>query len=287
MGLVFGVVILVTALLATLGTQRWRAAPHGRDAQPGSLGPRSFVAGAVEALRYPAFRMLFASFSLIYLGSVISVTLFIHYQTYFVQIVDSTQVSLVRSSFYIGLLVGMPLWVGIAPAFEKRPLYVASSFVTAAIMAFGFVLVGPGRLFGTGDFRPIALGQALAGVFFSLFFIVPASMLADISDEDAAATGHERQGVFFGIANFGQKLATGLSALLAGVLIDDFAGLIPGEAIQSASTVERIGVLSCLLPAALLLVGGLLMLRYPLNRQRVQVAQASIQRAQEEAAAIG
>src|SRR5207248_1314752 len=115
--------------------------------------------------------------------------------------------------------------------------------------------------------------------------IVPASMLADVTDEDAQGTGRRREGIFFGIFGFGQKLMTGLSVLIAGVLVERFAGLAAGQASPSAFTIERVAMLGTLAPAGLLAVGGLLMLRYPLDRRRVAAIQAQLMRGQ--AAGVG
>jgi Na+/melibiose symporter-like transporter len=64
-------------------------------------------------------------------------------------------------------------------------------------------------------------------------------------------------------------VAATLAILVSGVLIDRFAGLVPGQAEQSAATVQRVAILYSLLPAALLVVAGLLILRYDITRHRV------------------
>jgi len=57
--------------------------------------------------------------------------------------------------------------------------------------------------------------------------------------------------------------------LIAGVLVDRFAGLVAGQAQQSVETVERIALISSLLPAGLQVASALLMLRYDLRRRPV------------------
>jgi Na+/melibiose symporter-like transporter len=136
--------------------------------------------------------------------------------------------------------------------------------------------VGEGRPFGTGDARPLFVGQLLAGILTSAFWILPWSMLADIVDADALTAGTRREGVFFGMLSLGQQLATGVSVLAIGLLIDHFAGLIPGQAEQSPLTVERIGMLFSLLPAGLLLVSAALMHGYRLDRATVVAIQTAL-----------
>ena len=60
--------------------------------------------------------------------------------------------------------------------------------------------------------------------------------------------------------------------------LDWFAGLVPGQAEQSAVTVQRIGVLYAGLPAVLVLAAAVLIWRYPLTRPRVVSIQAELER---------
>jgi Na+/melibiose symporter-like transporter len=64
--------------------------------------------------------------------------------------------------------------------------------------------------------------------------------------------------------------------LLASVLVDHFAGLIPARATQAAGTVERLAMISCLLPAVILGGAGLIAMQYRLTRREVQSLQAEI-----------
>ena len=67
-----------------------------------------------------------------------------------------------------------------------------------------------------------------------------------------------------------------MALLASGVLIDVFAGLEAGQAAQSPLTVQRIGLLYSVLPAFLLLVSALLMLRYTLTRTRLETIQQEL-----------
>ncbi|MGD9249550.1 MAG: MFS transporter, partial [Desulfobacteraceae bacterium] len=82
--------------------------------------------------------------------------------------------------------------------------------------------------------------------------------------------------IFFGLFNLGEQIATGASLLIVGILIDSFAGLIPGQVSQSAMTVERIGILYSLLPAFFLLLAAILIFRYPLDLRHVNTIQLKL-----------
>jgi Na+/melibiose symporter-like transporter len=106
-------------------------------------------------------------------------------------------------------------------------------------------------------------------------------MLADIAAQDELRSGRRRDGIFFGILSFGQQIGGGLAVLVGGVLVDRFAGLIPAQTDQSATTVERLVMISNVLPAALLAGAGLIALRYRLTRREVEVGHSKLAVARE------
>ena len=286
MGLVFGLVMTVTGLIATLGTLSWRADPSltlrtslptGGDTEMLQT-PRNFFASLIQSLRNPSFRALFTSYSLFFLGVVINNSLTMYYLTYYAQVTASTALSTFQLAFYVGGLVGVVFWLRLSRVVEKHWLYLLTNVATAVLMLCALLLVGEGRLLGTGNVPALITGHALAGFFGSILWFMPGSMIADVADEDELATGQRREGSFFGIFFFGQQLAAGVSLLFSGVLVDWFAGLTPGQAAQSAQTAWRIGLLYSVLPATLLGVAAVLILRYSLSRQRVAAIRAELDR---------
>ena len=124
--------------------------------------------------------------------------------------------------------------------------------------------------------RALVVGHALVGFFGSTLWFVPAALIADVVDEDELATGQRREGAFFGLYSFGQQLATGLALLLTGVLVERFAGLVPGQAAPSAQTVWRIGLLYGGVPAALILAAAATALPYRVGRREMAAIQLKL-----------
>jgi glycoside/pentoside/hexuronide:cation symporter, GPH family len=278
MGLAFGLVMTIAGLTATLGTLSWRShLPTGNGAEAAQT-PRSFFMSIVQSLRNPSFRVLLISFSLSFLALVINSALSLHYLTYYVKIASSTALSTFQFVLYVGGVVGVVFWLWVSKIIEKHLLYLIATVVTAVLMLGALLLLGEGHLLGTGNVRPLIIGHGLAGFFSSILWFIPQSMIADVADEDELVTGRRREGSFFGIFFFGQQVAAGVSSLVAGVLLDWFAGLVPAQAQQSALTIYRIAVLYSALPAALLLIAGVLILRYSLTRQQVVWLQAELER---------
>jgi GPH family glycoside/pentoside/hexuronide:cation symporter len=278
MGLAFGLVMTVVGLVATMGTLPCRAYFGNNGSAQSSEAPRSFFASLVVSLRNPSFRAIFISLSLFFLAIVINSTLSIYYLTYYVKITASTVLSAFQLTLYVGGLVGIVFWLRISKEMEKRRLYLIATLVTAVAMLGALLLFGEGNLFGTGNVSTLLVGHGLVGFFASIVRIMPASMIADVTDEDELMTGLRREGSFFGIFTFGQQLAASVSLLIVGVLVDRFAGLIPGQAQQSSLTINRTAMLYSLLPATLLVVAAALIMRYTLDRRRVKAIQAELGR---------
>ena len=112
--------------------------------------------------------------------------------------------------------------------------------------------------------------DSIAGFVASALWSIPASMVADIADEDELRTGQRREGTFFGINSFLVQDAASLAVLVSGILVDHFAKLVPGQVEQSAQTINRLAILYSLLPATLFLGTACLMLRYRLTRYQVE-----------------
>lgn len=278
MGLAFGLAMTVVGLVATVGTVPCRPYFRNNDGAETSEATRSFFASLVVSLRNPSFRMIFTSFSLFFLGTVINSTLSIHYLTYYVKITASTVLSAFQLTFYASGLVGIIFWLRISKGVEKHWLYLIATLVTVVAMLGAFLLFGEGNLFGTGNVPILTIGHGLVGFFASILRIMPASMIADVADEDELVTGQRREGSFFGIFTFGQQSAASVSLLITGVLVDRFASLIPGQAQQSVLTINRIATLYSLLPASLLVVAAVLIMRYTLDRRKVKAIQVELGR---------
>ncbi|MEA3337609.1 MAG: MFS transporter [Chloroflexota bacterium] len=268
MGIVLGLTITVLGAIAVFGTlsQRSRLPRNGIETQEEKIG---FFDGLLLALRNRSFLVLTLATAIFFLASVVNAQLAVHYLTYYAQISSSQAVSVFLLSFYIGGLLGVFVWLRVAQRVDKHRLFVGNTLILAFIISAAYWLVGPGHLLGTGNVMPLLVGNAIGGFFASAIWVVPASMIADVTDEDELKTGKQRSGTFFGINSFFVQESASIAVLITGVLLDYFARLVPGQVEQSAQTAERLGILYGLMPAFLYVMAAVLMLRYSLTRQRV------------------
>lgn len=275
MGLAFGAVMTIAGLIGTLGTLRYRTSGGGKDA-----GGPHFFAGFRLAMQNSSFRNIWASTTVFFLAVVLNFSMAIHYFTWYAKISRSEILSLIQTCFYAGALGGVVLWMSLARRTEKRTLYMMAAISSATLLLMATVLIGAGRPLGIGHPLPLIVGHVVGGIFASAVWVVPASMIADVTDTDELATGLRREGIYFGIMNFGEKIAAGGALLFAGGFLAVFRRLSPGESFGTPghppAAIPYVGLLYGAVPAALLVLSLILILPYRLNRRNVHDIQQQL-----------
>ena len=275
MGLAFGALMTVAGLIGTLGTLGYRTSGAGKD----STGPR-FFSGFRISMQNRDFRRIWFSTTVFFLAVVLNFSMAIHYFTWYAQISRSGILSLIQACFYAGALGGVVLWMSLARRTEKRTLYIMATIASATLLLMATLLIGSGRPFGTGHPFPLIVGHVVGGIFASAAWVVPASMIADVTDTDELATGLRREGIYFGIMNFGEKIAAGGALLLAGGLLAVFRKLSHGAAFGAPgnppAAIPYVGLLYGAVPAVLLVLSLVFILPYRLNRRTVRGIQRQL-----------
>ena len=227
-----------------------------------------------------SFRSIWFSTTIFFLAVVLNFSMAIHYFTWYAHISRSEILSLIQTCFYAGALGGVVLWMSLAKRTEKRTLYIMATVASATLLLMATVLIGSGRPFGTGHAFPLIVGHVVGGIFASAVWVVPASMIADVADTDELATSLRREGIYFGIMNFGEKIAAGGALLMAGGLLAVFRKLSPGAAFGTPghppAATPFVGLLYGAVPAALLVLALVLILPYRLNRRAVHDIQRQL-----------
>ena len=272
LGLAAGLLMTVTGLIATAGTWRWY---RGVPTPAASPIARHYLTGLRSALASHAFRRIWISFTLFFLGVVVNAVMAIHFFTWYVGIADSGALSRIQLAFYAGALAGVPCWIWAARHREKRPVALASIAATAVLLVLASVLFGEGRPLGTGQVMWLIVGHVIAGFTASALWVVPGSMVADVADEDALTHGSRREGLFFGMLNLGEKVAAGVALLVGGVLLQYFVHLNAGSAPDAVAT-SRIGISFGIVPALIVAAAAIPLFTYRLTRDRVERIQQSL-----------
>ena len=275
LGLAFGVLMTVAGLIGTFGTLSHRTSGGDKN----SAGPH-FFSGFRIAMQNGAFRGIWFSTTVFFLAVVMNFSMAIHYFTWYAHISRSEILSFIQICFYAGALGGVVLWMSLARRTEKRTLYIMATIASAALLLMATVLIGSGRPLGVGHPLPLIIGHVVGGIFASAAWVVPVSMIADVTDTDELATGLRREGIYFGIMNFGEKIAAGSALLFDGGLLAVFRKLSHGAAFGTPgnppAAIPYVGLLYGAVPAGLLVLALLFILPYRLNRQTVRGIQRQL-----------
>src|SRR5439155_8281246 len=129
------------------------------------------------------------------------------------------------------LLVGilsLPFWVRLSHRFGKKDTW-SISLVIAVLVSAAMFSLGPGR--STLFFILLACGGVSLGGGLAL----PASMQADVIDQDELETGKRREGAYFGLWALVTKAAAAIT-LFVGLQILGWVGYVPN--VEQAPQVE-------------------------------------------------
>lgn len=249
-GLAAGVTGAVLTIAATLYTVWVLREPPEHQAQR----PTSFVRSLTDVARNPHARLLLAIALLQQAGVAALVSALPFYSEYAIATPEGTSVYI--ASFMIASIVGVPLWLRIAPHYEKRWLFtLAMTAVGVSIATIVFV--------GEGQLWLAAAISFLGGLGSAGCDALGPSIQADVIDYDELETGQRKEGAYFAVWALVAKIAGALAVACTGLLLDGL-GFVPGVE-QSESVRFGLRLVTAFAPAALFLGGVLLFLRFQLG----------------------
>lgn len=213
------------------------------------------VSAVQDILRNPHARLLIAVFLIQQLGLVSLTASLPFFSEYVLKTPEYTFV-------YIGLLfvasiLGVPIWLRLAPRYEKRSLLMLSMGGVASV-------IGLLALAGEGDVAFVCSIAVIGGLFAGGADVMSPSIKADIIDYDELQTGQRKEGAYFAAWSFAAKTAAGLSTIAIGFALA-WLDFVP-NAEQTATVQNGLRVISALVPAVLYSAGALLFMRFRLTQ---------------------
>jgi len=237
----FAPVLLVAVAVTVLAGPRFAAAVVPATA----VAPALQLRDVLQPLRNPRFRRLAVIFLVNGVAAAIPATLVLFYVADVLQRPDLTAVFLVL--YFIAGAAGMPAWVRIAAhAGKARAWLLAMVLAVAAFIGAWFL--------GPGDVIPFGVVCVLSGLAFGADLALPASMLADVIDDDEGQGGRP-DGAYFGLWHLLEKLALALAAGLALPLLQ-VLGYVPGVVAGAGSALPWV---YALLPCVIKLAAAILL----------------------------
>jgi GPH family glycoside/pentoside/hexuronide:cation symporter len=208
----------------------------------------------------------------IYLFTWVSVSILESILLFFVKYVvqREAQSDLIMAIIFGTGIVALPLWQWTSRRLNKRLAYVIGIAFWAAVQ-----LVLASLTPATG--LPVLLALCvLAGIGVSAAHVLPWSIIPDAIEWGELHTGERHEGMFYSLITLAQKIASSVAVPLA-LLVLDRTGYIPNSAAQPASAVNGIRLVAGPIPAALLCLGILFALVYPLGREGYSAIAAELE----------
>lgn len=253
MAVIFGIVSAFPLLLVFFSTREREVFMHS---QPPRL---------LSSLKAAVKNKLFVFGALIYLLTWCAMDILQVSLLYYIKYVVAreAQSDLIMAAIFITALVSLPFWLWVSKRWNKRIAYIAGVAFWAAVQLTLMNL-------SAGISTPLLMGLCiLAGIGVGAAHVLPWSIFPDAVEWDEWQTGERHEGTFYSLLTLAQKAASSIAIPLA-LIVLDVTGYIPNSAVQPPSAVTGIRIIIGPIPAALLIVGIVFCLFYPLSREQFQ-----------------
>lgn len=170
--------------------------------------------------------------------------------------------------YFLSAVAGLPLWLRIGRGWTKHRLWCASMLFVCAVFVWAPFL-------DTGDYIGYALICIFGGSVLGIDQAIPASIQADVVDEDTAAGGDRRAGIYFGLWGMATKLAFALAVGIAYPILA-WVGFEASAADNGNLALWTLAILYGVVPVAVKLGVVAMMWRFPLDRARHAELQSTI-----------
>jgi Na+/melibiose symporter-like transporter len=212
------------------------------------------------------FRRLLSAYLLNGLANGLPASLFLLFVTHVLDRQEWTGIYL--AAYFLSGVLSMPLWLWLARRFGKHRTWVASMLWASLVFAWVPFL-------GAGDvwfFMAICL---LSGASLGVDQALPASIQADVVDEDTASGGGGRAGLYFGLWSMATKLSLALAVGIAFPLLS-LAGFDPQVGRNDDAVLLVLALMYGGLPVLFKLASMRLVWNFPLDEARQQVLRERI-----------
>ncbi|MGH8453517.1 MAG: MFS transporter, partial [Nevskiales bacterium] len=255
-------ILLVSLPLALLIL--WRVVPEPRGLKVPPLDWRQSL-GLLRDNR--PFRRLLIAYLLNGMANGLPATLFLFFVA---QVLQAERLSgLFLVIYFLSAVLALPLWLRASRGRSKHRLWCVS-MIWACLVFVWAPFLGPGDVWAYGAIC------VLSGVCLGVDTAIPASIQADVVDEDTAAGGGHRAGLYFGLWGMATKLALALAVGVALPLLE-LAGF-SAQGGNSPAALLTLGLLYGGLPVLIKLGVVALVWNFPLDRSRHAELRARIER---------
>ena len=238
-----------------------------RDSFRAALKNRPFIFGAV------IFLLTWVSIDILQVG-------LLYYIKYIVQLEE--QSDLLMAAIFVTAIFALPVWNWISRRWNKRAAYVAG-IAFWALVQLVLISLNPAT-----SLVFVLILCFLAGIGVGAAHVLPWSILPDAVEWDEWQTGKRHEGMFYSLVTLFQKIASSIAVPLT-LIVLEVTGYVPNSAQQPVSALTGIRLILGPIPAALLIIGIVFAILYPLDRDQFRqvVKDLEMRRAAKQTSASG
>lgn len=259
-----GLLILPVPIIATVLFVRERPVPVLRRDAEGN-----WRAGVRLMLANKPYLRILACYFANGLANAFPVTLLFFYVKQVIERPDWTAIYL--AVYFVAAIIGTPIWMFVAHRLGKHVAWRYALIL--AIVAYASV-----PFLGSGDAIAFLFVTLVAGLTLGADLAMPASMLADVVDQDVLETGKQRTGIFYAVWAMAAKAA---AALVVGISLKllDVVGFVP-DMYNGDDALLVLAILFGVCPIVFKILALAVVWRYPLTAARQAQLRAEIQERQ-------
>lgn len=172
---------------------------------------------------------------------------------------DKGAASLLLLIYFVGGLLGAPIWTNLAFRIGKHRALAVSGLFYALVTA-GVTFMPPGA------FLPAAVMMVLIGLPYSAGAFLLRAMMADVGDEERLERGVDRTGLLYALLSGTSKVSSAASVGITFPVLD-LLGFNPQNP-NATTGLLGLQVMFLAAPIVLSLLASIIILRYPLTSER-------------------
>ena len=205
---IMGAVMLVTAMITVFTVK------EPPQAAQEAKGQESFLKTYAAAFKNGPFVMALSSFALHIAGTAVIQGALIYYFKYIYG--GSASFVLALMCLLVPVLIFIPFWTIVSKRIGKKWCYnIGMALVAAGVLVIFLFARQAGPLF-------FYIVMAVAGIGFSTHYVMPWSLVPDAIELDYANNGVRREGAFYGIWNFMNKVGVAVANAVTGWVLAGF-----------------------------------------------------------------
>lgn len=254
-GLLFGVISTITILIGWTSTK-------GRELEDVEVEKISFIDMFRIPLKNKVFLITVGMFAFAIMAQTLDVAVCLYYAFYVINITDAQYTIFLFATFGSGLA-----WVPVADLIANKISKKASWIIMMALWGISF----PMFVFFILKPDMVTIGQLIAwgilsGSGYNAVYQLAWAMIPDSVEVDELVSGKRREGMYYGLMTFIQKVSAAIVLFGAGLFLE-YIGYVPYET-QAPDILEKLRIFQGLSPSIVLAISIIFAIVNPMTRAK-------------------